>query len=158
MTDSPKTQPETIHHILAHSYSFYLIALVAGIVLDTLFNVRVFSEDAQAFGMVIIIVASLLIVWAQSTSSKLRRVRNEKGRLETADFCRGPYCVSRIPTHWGLALMLAGFGLTINSIFVVAAAVVIFIITKRVFVKKEENILAQKYGEEYLKYKKRVRI
>lgn len=151
-------RPSTVHDVLAHSYSIYLVALAVGVILDVFFKFRPFSENARLPGLVIIAAASGLIVWAQNSSRALRRARQNKERLETRDFCRGPYCVSRSPTHWGLVLLVVGFSLVINSAFVLAAGILAFILTRSVFLSEEEKMLAQKYGEEYLRYKKQVRL
>lgn len=158
MENSSKTQTKNVHNILAHSYSVYLLALFAGVFLDIIFPIRVFSENMVVFGAIFLIVASVLIVWAQNTSRVLHHVKRGKEKLETVDFCRGPYCVSRSPTHWGLFLLIMSFGFLLNSILTIIAGAVAFFVSRGFFLKKEENILTQKYGEEYLKYKKQVKL
>ena len=158
MENSPKTQPKTVHNILAYSYSIYLFALVAGVFLDVLFPIRVFSENISVLGMILLIIASALVVWAQNTSRALRRMKQDKEKLETTDFCRGPYCVSRSPTHWGLFLLVVSLGFLLNSVLIIVVGIIAFLVSKGVFLRREENLLVQKYGEEYLKYKKQVKL
>src|SRR3989338_9173063 len=114
MEENKKNIPQTTHHVLAHSYSVYFIALLVGVALHLVFKEHIMSENARYVGFFLLPVATLLIIWSQNTSEKLNRVKQEKGRLETADFYRGPYCVSRSPTHWGLVLLIIGLGFLLN--------------------------------------------
>jgi protein-S-isoprenylcysteine O-methyltransferase Ste14 len=53
---------------------------------------------------------------------------------------------------------MLGFGIMANTLFIIIFSIFSFFITKFIFLKKEENILAEKYGAPYLEYKKIVRI
>ncbi|KKP64099.1 MAG: hypothetical protein UR62_C0020G0001, partial [Candidatus Nomurabacteria bacterium GW2011_GWF2_35_12] len=68
------------------------------------------------------------------------------------------YCYTRSPTHFGLFLLMLGFGIITNALFIIIFSVISFIITKFVFIRKEEKILAEKYGIPYLEYKKSVKL
>ena len=143
-----------VHHILAHSYSFYFLLFIIGVFLDLIFNVQFFESPVLLpVGFVLLVLASLLIFWAQKSSHKLK-IEN----LSKETFCRGPYCYTRSPTHWGLFLLMLSFGFITNAFFVIVFTVVSFFITKFVFVKKQESILEEKYGEAYKEYKKSVRL
>ena len=142
-----------VHRILAHSYSFYLIAFLLGLFFDFLFPVKLFEAySVIPLGFIFIILASMLIYWAQMTSLRL-----EKGHVSKETFCHGPYCYTRSPTHWGLFLLLLGFGFINNAFFIVMFTLISFLITKLVFIKKQEAVLAHKYGAPYLEYQKTVR-
>ena len=142
-----------IHKILAHSYTFYFLSFLIGILLDYILPLRIFKHPIMPLvGGFIIVIASLLIFWAQKTS------RDYKNREIVKEiFFQGPYKLSRSPTHWGLFLLIFGFGLLVNASFVVIFSVISLIITKVVFLKKEEMFLEKKYGEPYREYKKIVK-
>ncbi|KKP71662.1 MAG: hypothetical protein UR70_C0021G0015 [Candidatus Nomurabacteria bacterium GW2011_GWB1_35_20] len=53
---------------------------------------------------------------------------------------------------------MLGFGIITNALFIIIFSVISFIITKFVFIRKEEKILAEKYGIPYLEYKKSVKL
>ena len=74
------------------------------------------------------------------------------------NFCKGPYCYARHPTHWGLFFLILGFGIILNALFVILCTLISFIVTKFVFIEKQEKILAEKYGAPYLEYKKSVKL
>jgi len=145
-----------VHYILSHSYSVYLFAVVLGVIFDTIIPIDSFNGIAYKYtGLVMIVVGSLLIYWAQSTSSVTKQEMETEGKVR--DFARGPYKYSRNPTHIGLAVMTVGLGLLINSLFSVIFIVLAFVITKSIFIKQEEMILEEKYGQAYCDYKNKVR-
>jgi protein-S-isoprenylcysteine O-methyltransferase Ste14 len=149
-----KTLSNGIHRVLAQSYFFYFFMFLAGVFLDLIFHIRIFkSPSGASFGLALLVLASILIIWAQTTSRNL-----EKGNITKETFCRGPYCYTRSPTHLGLFLLIVGFGILTNAFFVILFTVVSFIITRFIFIRKEEEALAEKYGAPYLEYKKKVKI
>lgn len=143
----------TVHHVLAHSYLWYFIPLIVAVFLDLFYPVKIFEKFlGMPTGFVFLGLATLLIFWAQSTSRKL----DEKD-LTKDSFCKGPYCYTRMPTHWGLFILVFGFGLILNAFFVVIFNFISFVLTKILFVKEQEKILEEKYGAPYLEYKKSVK-
>jgi protein-S-isoprenylcysteine O-methyltransferase Ste14 len=156
-TDTEKKPSEDgmVHFILSHSYTVFLFAVVLGVVFDVFLPFNIFSENKyQYLGMAMIFLGSILIYWAQSTSSSTKKALEKDG--EQRNFACGPYKYSRNPTHIGLSVMTLGLAFVINSLFSVIFVVIASLITKLVFVKKEEMILEKKYGEAYCEYKKKV--
>jgi protein-S-isoprenylcysteine O-methyltransferase Ste14 len=144
----------TVHHVLAHSYSFYLLLFIVAIFLDTMYPVRLFKSSYMVpIGFVVISLASLLILWAQRTSRNL-----PTQNLCVDNFCKGPYRYTRSPTHWGLFFLVFGSGVVANAIYIVIFSVVSLVFTRLFFLKKEEKILAEKYGLPYLEYQKLVKL
>ena len=99
------------------------------------------------------VLSSLLILWAQTTSHKLSL---KKEKLTIDDFRRGPYRITGNPTHLGLLLLSLGYGVLINSMAVIIFTIISYFVSRYLFVKREENILKERYGDEYLNYKKSV--
>lgn len=149
-----KFHQASVHEVLAHSYTFYFFALLIGLLLDFIFPIKLLNYSLMVpIGSIFIVLGSLLILWAQKTSRHL-----PEENLNKQAFCHGPYCITRSPTHWGLTFMMLGFGIIANATFIIVFTIFAFIITKLIFLKKEESILAQKYGSPYLEYKKSVRL
>lgn len=144
----------SIHRLLAHSYIVYFVLFLSGIILDIVFRFEIFTDVAVIpIGISIIVFATLLIFWAQAST---RNLKKEKITKET--FCQGPYCYTRNPTHWGLCLLMLGFGIVASAPFVIAAILIYMVISKFSFLDREEKMLAAKYGEPYLEYKKSVKL
>ena len=144
----------SIHKVLAHSYAVFLGLFLAGVCLDILFAIKIFSGEYVAeLGVMFLIIGTSLIVWAQKST------RNLKKEPVTRDtFIQGPYKYTRSPTHWGLFLLTLGFGMIVNAFFVIIFSFITFIFIKLTFLSKEEKLLAEKYGEPYLSYKQSVRL
>ncbi len=144
---------DKVHIVLAHSYSVYFLLFLAGVFLDLIFNLKIFNFPfMMPLGVVLILLATLLIFWAQRTSRNLN-----KETLTPETFMKGPYRYSRSPTHWGLFFLMLGFGLLNGAIFIVIFAFIAFFLTKLVYLKKEEAILLKKYGAPYSEYKQIVK-
>ena len=146
-----------IHHFLAYSPMIYLIGLIAGFFADILYPVKIIPETiVLPIGFVLIILSPVLILWAQHSSRNFRKEK-KLAKIETKDFCKGPYRLTRNPTYLGLFFLVLGFGILANAILIVLMAVISFLIVNFIFLKKEEKLLERKFGGEYLEYKKSVR-
>ncbi len=144
---------DSVHSVLAHSHIAYFISFLLGLFLHFLFPVKIYQHSFFLFlGLFLLFFASFLIFWAQKTARKLNKVNINK---ET--FCKGPYCYTRMPTHFGLFFLMVGFGFIINSFFVILFTLISFIVNKIFFINRQEIILLKKYGNPYLEYKKSVR-
>jgi protein-S-isoprenylcysteine O-methyltransferase Ste14 len=146
-----------VHHILIHSYFIYLVLFLIGVCLDMFFKVDIYTGSLSvSIGIIILILASLLILWAQFTTRNFNKDKENEISKET--FCHGPYCYTRSPTHWGLFFLILSFGIIVNAFFIVLTAFISLAITKFIFIPKQEKILEEKYGVHYTEYKKQVKI
>ncbi len=143
-----------VHKILVHSYLVYFSLFLLGVALDIVFKLKIFESSVMLpAGFSILILATILIFWAQKTSRSL-----DKENITKETFCKGPYCYTRNPTHWGLFFLMLGFGVIANAFFVILFTLLSFVVTRYVFLRKEERILAEKYGAPYLEYKESVKL
>jgi protein-S-isoprenylcysteine O-methyltransferase Ste14 len=142
-----------VHKILAYSYSFYFLFFLFGLLLDFSFPFEIFNKIIMVIvGIIFLIFGTLLIFWAQNSSRKL-----QKENITKETFYYGPYRYTRSPTHYGLLMLMLGFGIMSNALFIIIFSIISFFVTKFIFLKKEEKILAEKYGAPYLEYKKAVK-
>jgi protein-S-isoprenylcysteine O-methyltransferase Ste14 len=142
-----------IHGILAHSYILYFIFFLFGILLDFIFPVKIFGNYIiSIIGTIFLILGTILIIWAQKSSHRLK-----KENINKETFYQGPYRYTRSPTHLGLLLLTVGFGIIANTLFIVISSIISFIVTKFIFIKAQEKVLAEKYGTPYLEYKESVK-
>lgn len=142
-----------IHSILAHSYSSFFLFFVVGVVLDLIFSVKIFhSSFAEPVGIFSIVAGSLIILWAQRKPPMLH-----VPEVTTENFCRGPYCYSRNPTHWGLFFLVLGFGIIANAFFVVVLTVFSFLVSKLLILRRHDMVMRENYGQAYKDYKRKVK-
>ena len=148
-----KEYKHRVHWILAHSYSFFLLMFLVGLFFGMVFPIK-FLENSyiEPIGFIFILMATALIFWSQTSR------HFKKDEITKKTFSKGPYCITRNPTYWGLFFLMFGFGLVVNAFFVVLVAFVSIIFAKFTFIKKEEDILKKKYGDPYMEYKKCVKL
>jgi len=142
-----------VHKVLAHSHYVYFLIFLIGVTLDLIFKFKIFTNPAMLpIGFFLLLFGTFLIIWAEKTSHNFK-----KDNLTRETFSQGPYLYTRNPTHWGLFLLVMGFGVITNALFVVLSTLVSFFIEKFIFQVKTEKILEEKYGMPYLEYKKMVK-
>lgn len=152
--ESKNEHKDKVHGILAHSYSVYFAFFLMGILFDFWFEVKITDINSiKNIGIFFVIFASLLILWAQKTSRNLK-----KESLSKDSFSKGPYAYTRSPTHWGLFFLMLGFGIMTEAIFVILFALISLLVSRIVYLKKQEEILEKKYGFPYIEYKKNVKL
>lgn len=69
----------------------------------------------------------------------------------------GPYRYTRNPLYMGLTLIYAGIALLANALWVLLLLPVVLAVMIYGVIKREEQYLERKFGEQYLSYKARVR-
>jgi protein-S-isoprenylcysteine O-methyltransferase Ste14 len=119
--------------IARHTYSY---ALVVGILL---------------FGLVIVLVTAL------TRAFKRHGTPADPVRETTAIIDTGPFSLSRNPAYLSVALLQAALGFIFNNAWILLLILPAMIVIHYVAVLREEAYLEAKFGDEYLKYKSRVR-
>jgi len=145
-----------VHFLLSHSYLVFLFSVILGVIFDIFVPFNLFlNVPSQSIGVCLIFFGSIMVYWAQTTSGNYKE--NEPKFKNKSFFYRGPYKFTRNPTHFGLLIMTLGLALLINSFFSIVFTNIAHVLTKIFFVKKQEKILENKYGDLYLDYKKKVK-
>lgn len=115
-----KSDNGEIHFITSHSYIVFLFAVGAGIFLDLLIPLDIFSGIIyQYVGLGMIILGSVIAYWTHKASDIIKKIDNG------FDFQRGPYKHIRNPGYFGVFIMTLGLAFLINSplsiVFVILA-------------------------------------
>ena len=69
----------------------------------------------------------------------------------------GPYRYTRNPIYISFSTIYAGLGIAFNSLVTFLPLLVAIAVVDRVIVPREERYLEKRFGEEYLRYKAKVR-
>lgn len=69
----------------------------------------------------------------------------------------GPYRYTRNPLYLGLTLMYVGITFLANALWAILLLPVVLLVMVYGVIKREEQYLERKFGEQYLSYKARVR-
>jgi len=142
----PEKHVSSLQLALAHSYLAYFVFSLLGLFADTIIPSETPSPHSQLIALICFSVGSLLIWWAQYTSS----IKSEKPYFE-----RGPYRYMRNPTQIGILILVTGYTAVSGSIVFLLTTLIGYLVSN-IFFKKYESILHRQYGAQYGEYKDNV--
>ncbi|NIU89029.1 MAG: DUF1295 domain-containing protein [Nitrosopumilaceae archaeon] len=139
----------------------YLGIFIMGYLLHYFFKVLIVNQANLAsildiIGIALIIVSIILPLLAIKTLGKFKTT-HMVSEPTTAIVSSGVFRYSRNPIYLcGITLYL-GISLIINSLLLLISIFPLFYAIREGLVKREEQYLERKFGQEYLNYKERVR-
>ncbi|GJM13680.1 MAG: protein-S-isoprenylcysteine methyltransferase [Pseudohongiella sp.] len=113
-------------------------------------------ESLDIFGYVLVLLGVGITV-AVALNFKRVDTAIEPWKPTSSIVTTGLYAWSRNPIYAGFCLVIIGVGIASNSFWVFISFLPGAILLYHVAIKKEEAYLEQKFGEEYLAYKRKVR-
>jgi len=143
--------------VIAPPPVIYLTSLVIGLVFRALVPTP-FLPRGLAFmlGAILIAIAVWLSVWGVRVMH--RAGTSEKTSLPTtALVTTGPFRYSRNPLYVSLTLGYLGIAVAAQSLWALALLIVVLAVMLRGVIGREERYLERRFGEDYLRYKGRVR-
>jgi len=155
-------KPERISKwYIQRSILLFILAIIAIIIIahfePGLLLLRLYP-DTLADGIVAIIITTVGLLFASWARVHLGRNWSSLVMIKTGHhlITTGPYRIVRNPMYTGLLTAFIGVVVAIGE---VAALIVILVVIPGVWmkIKAEEEILEEKFGEEYLTYKSQVK-
>ncbi len=135
----------------------YAPFLAMGIVLDFLFPVPVLPNRVQyAAGFAVMALSGLIIPFVLLEFRKARTDFNPR-KPTTTIITTGPYRFSRNPSYLVLTLLCVGIGIAADNIWILGLLIPAIVVMHYGVIVREERYLENKFGEEYLRYKRSVR-
>jgi len=143
--------------VIARPPVIYLGALALGLGLHAAFRVPVLPVTvARILGVLLIVCAVAIVVSAFRAMARAgTSFRTE--RPTTAIVTDGPFGYTRNPIYVALTLLYVGIAITINALWVLLLIVPVMVVMQLGVIIREERYLERKFGDEYLRYKARVR-
>lgn len=137
----------------------YFIALGVGYLLNRLWPLPIVSEAGERLalvGWVLVGVWAVLTVWTMAhylaAKNSLAPTRPTVTLVE-----KGPYRLSRHPMYLALAILALGICLLWNALWPVLLLPFAVVVLDRTIIVAEEVYLEQRFGDQYRRYKERVR-
>jgi protein-S-isoprenylcysteine O-methyltransferase Ste14 len=124
------------------------------------FPTDIIPQPFNLVGLLLVPVGFLLIIWANYTLLHIGKIglrAREPMQKPSNLVLAGPYRFSRNPLYFGVLLVLLGLVIVWSSVVTAILTILVYIIFRNVFIKKEEVILEVEFGEEYRNFKNRVR-
>ena len=153
MPQSTKDAP----NVIAIPPLIYLAFLAVGLLLDYLFPVPVLPNSIQyavGFGM---IIATGLVMPFVLLEFRKAETQFDPRKPTTAIITTGPYRFSRNPSYVSLTTLYLGIAIAADSVWILAGLIPTLVVMHYGVILREEQYLENKFGEEYLRYKKTVR-
>jgi protein-S-isoprenylcysteine O-methyltransferase Ste14 len=69
----------------------------------------------------------------------------------------GPYRFTRNPIYLSMTLLAVGIAVLANTIWILVMLAPVLFVMQFLVIAREESYLTRKFGEEYLRYKSKVR-
>ena len=152
----PVNKKESILGLVVYSPVIYLLIFLMSFVAHIYYPVGLPGEKIlMPIGLLLIFFSPALILWSQYSIKKF--VEREQKKEGDRVFYIGPYKYTRNPTYLGLALLTLGFSFISSSFLMLIGTIISFHVVNFTVVKKEEELMHKKYGEEYSSYKSQVR-
>ncbi|MGB5530922.1 MAG: isoprenylcysteine carboxylmethyltransferase family protein [Ignavibacteriaceae bacterium] len=135
---------------------FYIYLIISILLHYSLPLIQVFNYPFYLVGFLFFIIGTVLNIWADQLLKKQKTTvkPNEKPTvlIET-----GAFKISRNPMYLGMALILFGAGFILGSITSFIGSIIFVAAMEIAFIPQEEKNLREQFGEEFEKYKKKVR-
>ena len=139
----------------------YIFNIDEQVIIDVFtFPTDIIPQPFNLVGLLLIPVGFLLIIWANYTLLHIGKIglRNREPMQRPSNLVLvGPYRFTRNPIYFGCLLVLLGLVIVWSSVVTAILTILVYIIFRNVFIKKEEMILEEEFGEEYQDFKNRVR-
>jgi protein-S-isoprenylcysteine O-methyltransferase Ste14 len=131
----------------------HVFFLVVGVILHSYKPWKLFQENGVglSIGWAMIVVGALVAAWAVTTFADMNT------KKPTKLVSTGPYAFSRNPMYVAWTSIYIGVNLILNTVWMLAFLPVVLIGTHYLAVMREERFLKREFGDEYTKYKEKVR-
>ncbi|MFT7471508.1 MAG: protein-S-isoprenylcysteine O-methyltransferase Ste14 [Kiritimatiellia bacterium] len=113
-------------------------------------------ESIEILGYLLVLFGITIAILV-ATSFRRAGTAIEPWKPTTSIVTTGFYAWSRNPIYAGFCLINIGIGIASNSLWIFVSFIPAAFLLYHVAIAKEEAYLAEKFGEEYLAYKKKVR-
>ena len=135
----------------------YLSGLVLGVILHWFYPLAFLpGKLTLSLGTLCILVSIVLVVTAMRAFRKAK-TNIDTRKPTTSIVTAGPYRFSRNPIYLSMTLLFVGIAILVNSLWILLALIPVLVMMRFGVIDREEIYLAKKFGEEYIRYKARVR-
>ena len=137
----------------------YLMIMIGGVLLHLLWEpIRLFPESwiGHALGWPLALAAGLLAIWAlraMRSAGENPSVHKPTGAIVAT----GPYAFTRNPMYLSMTLLSFGIAFILNTLWPVILLPLPLLVIQYGVIHREERYLERKFGEEYTRYRDRVR-
>ncbi len=125
--------------------------------LHNLIPIRLIITEAWRWLGVLLMALALTVVLVVSQMFKRRGTTIRPGQKSSTLVTEGPFRFSRNPIYLGMVIFLAGLAIYLGSITPWVLVPVFGLTIQTVFIRMEEGMLEEEFGQAYREYRRRVR-
>lgn len=116
----------------------------------------IIPPPANVFGLALVLIGFGIILWGARLFSMADTTIRPFEEASTL-IVHGPYKFSRHPMYLGMVIVLVGIVILFGTLLpIIVIPVFIWIVTVN-FIREEERMMEQSFGEQYQQYRQRVR-
>ena len=135
----------------------YLGSLVLGLILNMRHPIAFLPRTmARALGWSLVGGGVLLLGWFEQTIHRAGTPANPYKPV-SGIATEGPFRYTRNPAYLSMTMIYAGISGLANALWAILLLPLALLVVQRGVIEREERYLERKFGEEYLRYKERVR-
>ncbi len=134
-----------------------LFCLLGGIGLHYQLPLSVGFVFPRNLSGLVFVIAALVVLAQCALAFRKATTAIEPWKPTTSMIYNGCYTYSRNPIYLSFCLLLFGIGITADSLWILLSTVPCAVAIHYVAIVREEAYLEQKFGKDYLEYKKKVR-
>lgn len=136
--------------------TYFFICLVIAVLLHFFFPItQIINFPVNWSGLLFLLAGAILNIWADQLF-KRNNTTVKPDETPTLLIKNGPFRFSRNPMYLGMEFLLVGVGIILGSVTSFMGAVLFLLIMEVRFIRQEEKILSEKFGDEFKAYKKKV--
>ena len=136
---------------------YYVAGLAAGALLDRLVALPIGGRPAVTVAGIVLVLAGLALAASGVAGVVRHRTTIVPHRQVTTLVTAGGYRWSRNPMYTGLAVASLGAALLIGSWWALLLLPLVLLGVTRLVIRPEEEYLSERFGQQYLEYRSRVR-
>ncbi len=134
-----------------------LVALLIGLALNAVWPLVSIPSLVRYIAGAVLIFASVLAMPGILTRFRRMHTTFDVRKFPSAFIADGPFTLSRNPTYVALVLLFIGLSVTLSNLWVLIWLVPATIVVDRYVIPEEERRLEAAFGDQYRRYKLRVR-
>jgi protein-S-isoprenylcysteine O-methyltransferase Ste14 len=143
--------------VIAPPPLIYVVPLGIGLYLDRANPFPIMpARFAEPAGVALLALALILAVWAFAQFWR-KHTSVMPYKPTTTIIQSGPFRFTRNPLYLSLTLLYLGVALVMNAAWPLLLLPLVLLVVHRGVIQREERYLEQKFGDEYISYKSRVR-
>ena len=135
----------------------FLVVIIVAYGVDYFWPIGLGGSFVIKYIGILVVILGIFVVILASRYFKHAETNIEPWKPTTKIISTGIYGYSRNPIYLAFCLVQIGIAVFLNSFWILVSIIVSASLVYHIAIKKEEGYLETKFGDDYIRYKKKVR-